>query len=200
MAAPHYDDAVTYALKRLQTELPVTYTYHNLIHTRDDVLPAAVHLAMLSGCTPTQIELVRVAAAFHDLGFVEVRRQHELAGARLAAEVLPRFGFTPRAVEQIMGMIVATRLPQCPQTLMERILADADLDVLGREDFLERNAALHKEVNHHDGETEEVEWYQSQLAFLERHTYFTNAARSLRGAGEQANLQQLRHKLASVTA
>lgn len=195
---PRCEDAVAYALERLRNGLPATYTYHNLAHTRDDVMPAAMQLARLSGCTPAEIELARVAAAFHDLGILEVRRQHELAGARLAAHILPQFDFSTLAIEQIIGMIMATRLPQRPQTLLECILADADLDVLGRPDFAERNAALHQEVNCHDGPVNDRDWDRAQLAFLEQHSYFTAAARRLRAAGKRANLEWLRQKVATA--
>ena len=45
--------------------------------------------------------LLRTAAYFHDLGFVEQREQHEAIGARVAAETLPRFGYRPDQIALI---------------------------------------------------------------------------------------------------
>lgn len=195
MAEPRYSAAVAFALARLSNDLPLTYFYHNLAHTAEHVLPTAVAWAEASGCPDEEIELIRVAAAFHDIGIIEVRRYHELAGARLAAQVLPRFDLPDRAIDAVMGMIMATRIPQYPQTPLERILADADLDVLGRSDFLQRNAALRREVDLHEAQTNDYDWYRSQVAFVEEHTYFTAVARELRAAGKQANLERLRRRL-----
>lgn len=195
MPHPDSDGAIDYALTRLTRELSADYLYHDIAHTRDHVLPAAARLAELSGCSADEIQLVQVAAAFHDLGLVEIDTNHELVGARLAAQRLPDFGFGPRAVEQVMGMILATRLPQQPRTLLEQILADADLDVLGRDDFFTRNSALRRELARMGRPMTDHEWYSGQLAFIENHTYFTDAARTLHAAGKQANTDGLRARL-----
>ena len=47
-AQPDYDGAIAYALCRLRTELSPLLTYHNLMHTEGDVLPAVARLARLS--------------------------------------------------------------------------------------------------------------------------------------------------------
>jgi hypothetical protein len=44
----------------------------------------------------------------------------------------------------------------------------------------------------------DAEWYGSQLAFIENHTYFTAAARQMRNAGKQANAAELRARLATA--
>ena len=89
--------------------------------------------------------LVRLAAHYHDVGFVAQAAHHELAGIRIARQVLPQFGFDPEMLRTISGLIWATRLPQRPQTLLESILADADLDA-GWPDFCARNDALRAET------------------------------------------------------
>src|SRR5436309_16127441 len=71
---------------------------------------------------------------------------HERASAQIAAAILPNYGYTPAHIQAICGMIMATKLPQAPHTLLEQIVADADLDVLGRPDFVTRNQDLHTEL------------------------------------------------------
>ena len=178
-AGPDTEGALRYALSRLERELSPELTYHNLWHTAEDVLPAAQRLAALMGVSPEDARLLEIGAAYHDIGFVVRRQEHERAGAEIAAQVLPGFGFTSEQVAAVQGMILATRLPQSPRTPLEEILADADLDVLGREDSLARSQALRAELASFGAPVAETEWYRRQLKFFREHRYFTSAARSL---------------------
>ncbi len=180
-----YEGAKALALERLERELSPELTYHNLFHTRDDVVPAVQRLAAMSRVSEEESKLLEVAAAYHDLGFVVQRQEHERLGAELAAEMLPAFGFSLAQVAAIQGMIMATQLPQSPQTPLEEILADADLDVLGRDDFLPRNEALQTEMASSGVSVSTEQWIRSQLRMLENHRYFTAAARSLRLDGKR---------------
>jgi uncharacterized protein len=192
------EGALRYALSRLERELSPELTYHNLWHTAEDVLPAAQRLAALMGVSPEDARLLEIGAAYHDIGFVVRRQEHERAGAELAAQVLPGFGFTSEQVAAVQGMILATRLPQSPRTPLEEILADADLDVLGREDSLARSQALRAELASFGAPVAETEWYRRQLKFFREHRYFTSAARSLREEGERRNIEALETRLRSL--
>jgi len=143
-------------------------------------MPAVLRLASSNGITPEDTQLLRVAAAYHDIGFTERVQGHEMAGMRIAAQLLPQFGFQPDDIEKVMGMILATRLPQNPLTLLEEIVADADLDVLGREDFFPRSVALRQELMALGQTPSWKQWQEQQLKFLQQHNYFTEEARRLR--------------------
>ena len=190
-AGPDTEGALRYALSRLERELAPELTYHNLWHTAEDVLPAAQRLAALMGVSPEDARLLEIGAAYHDIGFVVRRQEHERAGAEIAAQVLPGFGFTSEQVAAVQGMILATRLPQSPRTPLEEILADADLDVLGREDSLARSQVLRAELASFGAPVAETEWYRRQLKFFREHRYFTSAARSLREEGERRNIEAM---------
>jgi uncharacterized protein len=193
-----YEGAVALALERLEQELSPELTYHNLVHTRDDVLPAVQRLAALSGVSGQDALLLEVAAAYHDLGFVVQRQEHERISAELAGQTLPGFGFSQAQVAAVQGMIMATQLPQSPQTALEEILADADLDVLGRNDFGPRNEALRAEMAASGVSVSTEQWLRSQLRMLKNHRYFTEAARSLRLEGKQENIRTMEEKLAVI--
>ena len=175
---------------------PPTCSYHAIGHTRDDVVPAVERLAALEGIEGAALLLVRTAAYFHDLGFVQQRAGHEAVGAAIAADVLPAFGYARAHIASIQGIILATQLPQTPRNRLEAILADADLDVLGRDDFLARNQALREELAAYGVHSTDAAWYRGQVAFLAAHRYHTTAARTLRAAGKQRNIQLLRQRLA----
>ncbi|HLF87424.1 MAG TPA: HD domain-containing protein [Anaerolineales bacterium] len=197
---PNYTQAITFALDRLRSELSPKLTYHNLWHTVDEVLPGSARIAQLTGVSEDDLHLLEVAAAFHDIGFTEAYANHEIVGARIVAQVLPNYGFDPQQIERIMGMIIATRLPQSPRNLLEEILADADLDTLGREDFLSRNEALRQEWVNYGRETPLEQWYEEQLAFLKTHRYFTPAARMLRNEMKKKHFTLMEEKLQAMNS
>lgn len=190
-----FEGARRYALQRLEQELAPGLTYHCLEHTRDDVVPAVERLAALEGIDGEAEMLLLTAAYYHDLGMVSQRADHEAVGARICGQILPIHGYSEEQIQIVEGMIMATRLPQTPRTRLEEILADADLDVLGREDFAERNAHLYKELVSYGMRPDEESWLRSQLAFMRQHRYFTASARRLRDAGKRRNIAQLAARL-----
>ncbi len=187
MTVPDFEQARAYALERLAKELSPLLTYHNLEHTRDDVVPASERLARLSGIDDEEIVLLLTAAFYHDIGFVIQRDDHETVGVTIAQEVLPHFGYSTEAIERVSGIIMATKLPQSPESFLGEILADADLDVLGRDDFMVINQALQTERATFDGPLSDVAWYEGQYRFMQKHRYFTAVAHNLRDAKKQEN-------------
>jgi hypothetical protein len=158
-----------------------------------------MRLAQLAALDEADAGLLRVAAAFHDLGFTETPLEHELCSMRIAAQVLPTLGFDGRSIERIMGIILATRLPQGPCHLIERLMADADLDGLGREDFFERSEELLAERRAYGRAVTEEQWWREQIAFLTQHKYWTSIAESLRSEGKARNLRRLLERLKNKT-
>ncbi len=191
MSKANFSAARAYALDRLAHELPPWLAYHSLAHTSETVIPAAARLAEMEGLSAHQRELVMTGAAFHDLGFIVQYTGHEAAGARIGREKLPGFGFSQEEAETIAGMIMATVLPQSPRTLLECIVADADLATLGQDHFLERNASLRREMAAINRIFTDPEWYSTQLKFLEGHQYWTASARSWLDARKAENTAAL---------
>lgn len=198
MDSQNFERAKQYALERLERELSPNLFYHGVAHTRDDVVPAVERLANMEGITGESFSLLLTAAWFHDLGYVEQPVHHELISARYAEEVLPGFGYTDEQIEIIRWIIYATILPQNPTTVLEKIMADADLDVLGRDDFMRLNGNLRRELALLGKNYDDAEWYANQIKFVEGHTYFTPSARRLRDAGQTKNIADLKLILAGL--
>ena len=118
--------------------------------------------------------------------------------ARIARQVLPGFGYTPKQVATIDQAIMATALPQSPADLLGQILADADLDVLGTTNFMSRNLDLRRELAQLGKVYTDLDWYVRQLQFQEGHTYFTASAHTLRDAQKEANKAELRAILSAL--
>ncbi len=98
-------------------------------------------------------------------------------------------------MEVVRWAILATALPQAPQSLLEQILTDGDLDVLGRADFMLRNNELRCELACFGKDFTDQDWYSGQIKFVEAHTYFTASARALRHTGQLENINIMKNRL-----
>ena len=195
MIWPDFSGAREYALERLTRELDPALVYHSIAHTRDEVVPAAERLALMQGFEGEELLLLLTAALYHDLGFIEQGHGHELVSIRIAQEVLPGFGYNPGQILLISGMVRATDRSRIPRTHLEAILADADLDVLGCGEYLDRSLDLRMELEQEGQIMSDRQWYLHQLQFLRSHRYWTQSARMLRDAGLRRKIEARRHLL-----
>ena len=177
-------------LARLERYLPATLYYHGLHHTLD-VEAAALRLCDAEDLQGAYRELVHVAALYHDSGFLIQYFRNESAGALLAQEDMPSFGYSKGDVERVKELILATRFPQQPQDYLEELLCDADLDYLGREDFFHTAHALKRELHCYGVTMSLLDWYKLQIRFLNEHYYFTASARAQRQAPKEHHLRQI---------
>jgi uncharacterized protein len=159
-------------LSRLEKELDPRLGYHNISHTLD-VLEQAERIAKQEGVTDKHdLLLLKTAAVFHDSGFLFAYKDHEEKGCEIASENLKEI-FNEADIKKISGMIMATKIPQTPHTLLEQIICDADLDYLGRNDFEPISRNLYKEFITFKIIPEDVTWDHIQIKFFEMHHYFT---------------------------
>jgi len=187
------DKAEQYVLERLEKGLDRTLFYHGTHHTLD-VVQASAEIAALEGITDGEsLALLRTAALYHDSGFMSTYQGHEEAGCALAREVLPGLGYTETQIGAICGMIMATKIPQRPKNALERIICDADLDYLGRDDFEPIAATLFEELRVRDMVEDIPAWDAVQVRFLEAHAYWTASERKRRDAAKQRHLQRLKN-------
>lgn len=194
-----YNKVMEYVWERLNKELDHRLYYHNINHTQNDVLPVAERLAEKEGIKGDALYLLLTGVLFHDIGYIEQYENNEPIAARIAGEVLHEYGYEPDQIGLVTNIILSTRMPQKPKTLLEEIMCDADLDSLGREDFLDLGMKLRREHIEFNISTSKNEWFHQQLAFLEDHNYFTNAARELRNEGKSRNIDKLRTFIRSAS-
>ena len=189
-----FKQAGKFIIGKLSKELPRHLSYHSVDHIKD-VYNAAEQLGQQEGITANDMKLLLTAAWYHDSGFLKGAKGHEEESCRIARQALPGYGYSQTDIDKICGMIMATKIPQSPQNHLEQILADADLDYLGRDDFFTIGDKLYNELSVFGFINTEAEWHQLQVRFLENHHYFTRSALSLRQAKKEAHLQQVKAKL-----
>lgn len=186
--------ASEFILGKLEKELPGCLSYHNKDHTLD-VLQAAEIIANGEDISENDRRLLLTAALFHDSGFLKGRVEHEAESCRIAKHYLPAYSYKPEEIEIVCGMIRATRIPQSPQTDLERILCDADLDYLGRDDFFLLSDRLFSELTAEGIIANKYEWNREQADFMENHQYYTTTSIKLRQAKKEEHIKFIKSKI-----
>lgn len=174
----------------LKRDLPNNLHYHGLHHTMD-VLRAAELIGEQEKLTEHEMLLLKIAVLYHDAGFTKVYRNHEEVGCEMAKADLPGFGFDAEEIETICGMIWATKIPQNPKNKLEYIIADADLEYLGTDDFERIGRTLFEEIKIYLGVESERQWNIIQMNFLRGHKYHTNFCKKHRDPEKQKNLKEI---------
>jgi ligand-binding sensor domain-containing protein/class 3 adenylate cyclase/predicted metal-dependent HD superfamily phosphohydrolase len=190
----NYYKAERHIMKELEKKLSPKLHYHSIAHTKD-VVRAIERYALLEGVTDEGLFLLKSAATYHDAGFVESYEKNEAIGARMAEEILPKYGYSQQHIEQIKELIFVTEIPHHPKNLLEEIICDADLDYLGRDDFHEIADKLRLELREHGKIDSDRQWDEMQVAFLKHHRYFTPTAIASRQQKKLKNLQEVMQRL-----
>jgi len=184
-----FPSAKNYIVSRLQKELSPNLHFHSYDHSLD-VLKSAYRLHCMEGIREPDSLLIETAAIYHDSGMIITYLEHEAASAKIVREVLPQFDYTPKEIEVIESLIMVTTMPQSARSKLEKVICDADLDALGREDFFITSFQLHLEWKLYGIMNASLEeWIRFEIDFMENHRYFTRAAIKLREAQKQKNIK-----------
>ena len=169
--------------------------YHSIDHT-ENVVSKTVEIANHYKLTDPDFFSVSAAAWFHDTGYnTGPAPQHEERGAQIATDFLKKNGLAEEIIAQVAGCIMATKLPQQPQNLLEQIVCDADLYHLGTDRFTELNKKMRKEGEWHFGQKiDKHVWRDGTLSLLQSHQYHTDYAQNLLEAKKQENISRLKMK------
>jgi len=143
--------------------------YHNFSHAKD-VAAAAAKICYKENVSDYDSFIVMSAAIFHDAVFKAGAEDNEERSGRVAGQLLCRAGYTRPERDMITQLILATKMPVAPKSLLEKVLCDADLDNLSRDDFLEKGELVRRELGIDNGKR----WYSCQLGFLKSHSYHTD--------------------------
>ncbi len=189
-----FSDLEEVVLAQMRLELPTALKYHNIKHTMDVCTQVEV-LGRAEGLSSKELLLVKTAALFHDTGFMVNPQRHEQQSVRIVKEMLPRYAFSKEEIEIINHLIMATENNTEPKNLMEKVLKDADLDYLGRADFVSLSTKLWEELCEFNGKISQKEWNRKQYAFLSKHVYYTDTAKKMRQVNKEIQLKKIERLL-----
>ena len=189
----HYEQAFVKIEAFLVAHLPKNYTYHTIWHIRD-VVEQAEKIAKREKMSGAEMEDIKLAAWLHDVGYIWEPMRHEARGAEYAATILTALNFPKAKINTIKGMIMATKIPQSPKNIYEQIICDADLDYLGRADYIENSNCLLQEIELNKKITH-LEWLTIQDKFLKSHQFFTKGSQKSRNSKKQVRVQQIQEQI-----
>lgn len=180
-------------INRMEEELPEHLHYHSLEHTLR-VLDKTALIAKHEHIGDKDFRLLQLAALFHDIGFVKSTENHEEIGCGIAKAYLVNYDSKNEEIDKICGIIMATKIPQQPTNLLEEILADADLEYLGTDDFETISDNLFRELKHKIPDLTKEKWDEIQVKFFQEHSYFTSYAKAFLQKKKAENLEKLINK------
>jgi class 3 adenylate cyclase/ligand-binding sensor domain-containing protein len=177
-------------LEKMEKGLPSDLFYHNVKHTID-VMTQVELIGKAEKISPEEMLILKTAALFHDTGHMVDYDNHEEEGVKIARRILPEYHYTPEQIAQIEKLIRVTEMPPKPNTLLEMIICDADLDYLGRPDFVPVAYNLYKELKVRNKIESFEEWKKVQIDFIKKHSYFTKTAQKLRDVNKKHQLEKI---------
>ena len=194
-ASPLVKEAEAYVTKLFAAELPAKLTYHSLHHT-EMVVKECRALAPAAALGPDDTEALLLAAWFHDTGYLDVYDGHEYRSMERAAAWLAERGVEAGRVQLIQDAIKTTHRDITPETELQKLLVDADLSNLAREDFRASAELLRTEWEVVLGQTyTSPEWAELQLNFMVAHKYRSEAGKERYKKTFKANLAEQRDRL-----
>lgn len=169
--------------------------FHHLSHTRE-VAEHCREIADHYQLDDHDFFVVCAAAWFHDTGqLIKPGEGHEQRGAELAQEYLNSIGIGEQTIAAVKKCILATTMPQQPETLTEKIICDADLFNLGTDSFRSQNKQLRREMEAvNNVKIDGADWRASSINILENHSYHTDYCRLLLNKTHNENLEWLKNR------
>lgn len=195
-----YFEIKEYVTKLLQDGLSKNLFFHSINHTMQDVLIYCEILAKNEKVDDDEMYLLLIAALFHDTGYIFQYDKNEFIGQQIAEKNMKLFGFDSKEIERVKQIIAVTEVDfslgypvQNPDKndILQKIICDADLLNIGREDFFDQTENLIKEMQARGKSFNRNKWWDTQYKFLINHNYFTSSARRLLNIGKQRNLCKL---------
>jgi len=191
--------ASAYVSQRFEaSEKQTKAIYHDILHTRETV-EAGEKIAVGMDMPEESRVLVMLACWFHDIGHIYSETEHETKSSVIAETFLTDQGADRESIEAVKGCILATRIPQAPQNLLQQIVCDADLSHLGSKNYKHKNTLLRNEFEHNRGTPfSDLEWIEINIGFFSGHSFFTAYAQTLFNNQKEENLAALKNELNKV--
>jgi len=183
-------DLEEYVIQKLKDESPESLYFHTAAHAYH--VYTQVEILGRSEKVPVyDLLLLRSAALLHDIGYIENEHKHEERSVEMAREILPIYRYTDEQIDQICDLIMATKLSATPQNQLQKIIFDANLDHIGRIDFLIQSDKLYQEMRALKKVKSKKDWNDKQIRFLNEHDFYTDAAQALREVTKEQQIKNI---------
>lgn len=185
-----------YVTQLFENILKFEYTYHTIQHTKN-VVNAVQEISQYEKITSDELELLIIAAWFHDTGYTVSKENHEIESTKIATKFLKENGVDEERIQDINKLILATIFNYQPKSLLEKIICDADFYHLSNDDYETNIELLREEWKLEDLlEYSDIEWIKININFLEnKHDFKTDFAKKNWQFQKEKNINKLKEKL-----
>lgn len=187
----------TEALEYLGTWLESCYTYHNVQHTLE-VCNAVAEFGSAAALEPEEYEILRIAAIFHDFGYLSAPEDNEALAWQYMQDFLHRWSLPPELGERANELILETVFPYHPVTALGELLCDADIEYIGRSAFTDRALQFRNELQLLGKCFDDRQWWSMELDFLRQNSFFSPECRRSRTAGRIKNIEEVQNILRQI--
>ncbi len=182
------DRAKQYVLKLLETKLRSELVFHKPDHTKN-VVKSAREIGEKSNLSKEEMNLVLFCAWFHDVGYTEAYTGHEAISVRIASDFLEKEGADESLIKQVTNIIMATKIPQKPDSMPAKVLCDADLKHLSDVDYYESAELIRQEKKMIENrKISKLEFDYQSVEFFSLHNYHTEYGKTVLRKGKEKNL------------
>ncbi len=182
---------------QIENRLSEDCVFHSKNHT-NDVLKNVQIIGDYCKLNEDEMNIVQVCAIFHDVGYVIDYANHEYESAKIASEFLITRNIDTENVNLICNTILATKIPQNPKNILERILCDADLMHLTYEDYFTNIELMRQEwANVGKADLSEFDFHKSSLKFFKFHHYHTEYGKNILDSLKLKTERRIKNKLLS---
>lgn len=174
-------------------------TFHNFAHTQEVVerVEQLAHSAMLP---QAEIEVLILAAWFHDTGYLYGYSKHEAKSITLAQDFFSAQKASAIILKEVIACIEATEVGIAPKSKLQALLKDADLAYGCTDFFFERGPLLRKEWAHYlSKDYTDQEWDRIQYDFIRNVIFWSLEAKdkyaSIRAINEDRQLKEIEKRI-----
>ena len=168
-----------------------SYTYHSYDHSLEVALRAKL-IGEREGLSPNDLEILDIAALFHDTGYPTNPEKHEEIGAQFATDYLISIGYSVENIDKVSRIILATRMTGLAETLLEKIIKDADVGPIGQEDYEKHANALRQEKAKILNEVySDLDWIKLNQDFVKGYKWKTKSGKKIYNKQRKIHLEDL---------
>ncbi|MFT5165645.1 MAG: putative metal-dependent HD superfamily phosphohydrolase [Saprospiraceae bacterium] len=186
------------ATEILKNQLSPTLTYHNYEHTKN-VVAAVLVIGQEEKLDAESLEIVQLAAWFHDTGFRDAYEGHEEKSSLIATEFLAAENVAPDKIKKVVGCILVTKTDKNPSNNLEEIICDADMSHIAKEEYQQYADHLRTELSEEKSKKyTDIEWYQMNLEFVSRYKFHTSYGKEVLDKTKEKTRDNLQKKVSKL--
>ncbi|MAW96947.1 MAG: hypothetical protein CMF36_05915 [Leeuwenhoekiella sp.] len=184
-----------YVTKLMEESSLPPLAFHNLWHTKL-VVEGALELGNSENLSPIELQILLIAAWFHDAGYLESYVEHEEKSVVIAQNFLIKEQAEKTILEGVARLIRATKEGVIPVDILGCIIRDADVFHLSRENYFDFEKKLRLEYAELRNKTfSDLEWNRKNREFLVRHNFYTAYAQANFAERKEILIKQIDKKI-----